>query len=226
MNLNGLEKLSEPGSSTKIEHKFKLIYFDDRGPADLIKLILSLNDQQYENIQIKNSEWNNYKQFMPFEQLPVLIVNDLFKLAQTNSICRYLSKIFNLNGANEIESAMCDMVLEQIRECFEQASQSQNELDLNKRFQSANKFLNETLPKTLDGFQKMLGLNNDKFLVGNQMTCADLALINSWEWMDDVSKSVLNYYPLVKNHNECMRKMPKISEFYKSQKPLRVLKNV
>lgn len=48
MNQNG---------STSNTVKYKLIYFDERGKADLIKLILKVTDQEYENIQIKSHEW-------------------------------------------------------------------------------------------------------------------------------------------------------------------------
>ncbi len=78
--------------------KFKLLYFEDRGSADLIKLIFTIAEQNYESVQIKQSEWNAYKSFMPFEQLPVLIINDDIRIAQTNTICRFLANLFNLEG--------------------------------------------------------------------------------------------------------------------------------
>lgn len=82
----------------KHSYKFKLLYFEDRGSADLIKLLFSIADQQYDSVQIKQSEWSTYKPFMPFEQLPVLVINDDIRIAQTNAICRFLANLFNLEG--------------------------------------------------------------------------------------------------------------------------------
>lgn len=82
----------------KKSYKYNLLYFEDRGSADLIKLLFYFANQPFEGIQIKQNEWNHYRSFMPFEQLPVLVLNDQIRIAQTNTICRFLAKQFNLNG--------------------------------------------------------------------------------------------------------------------------------
>jgi hypothetical protein len=97
------------------KYKFKLIYLEDRGNIDLIKLIFAFAGKEYENIQIKQTEINLYKKFMLFESLPVLIIanddnNDEIRLAQSNTICRFLAYNFNLNGLNEIDAFVCDMI--------------------------------------------------------------------------------------------------------------------
>ena len=206
--------------------KLKLIYFEDRGKTDLIKLILSLANQPYEDIQIKPTEWSQYKPYMPFEQVPVLVVNDTNMIAQPMIICRYLAQLFRLNGSSDLESIMCDMVVEQLREVIDYSVQIVQEYDLAKRSILVNNFMNNLLPKTLNGYEKMLSLNRNKFIVGNQLTWADLALVNGWEWLDEICGSVLRQYQLVKAHNEFVRSVKAVSDWFKSQKPLRVAKNV
>jgi len=68
-NLTG--SLIPGNTNSNSSYKFKLIYFEDRGKADLIKLLFYLGKQEYEDVQIKQTDWNNFKTFMPFEQLPV-----------------------------------------------------------------------------------------------------------------------------------------------------------
>ena len=213
-------------NGTKKSYKYKLIYFEDRGKADLVKLLLYLSKQEYEDIQIKQVDWNHYKAFMPFEQLPVLIINDECKLAQTNTICRFLAAQFNLNGDNELENVMCDMIVEQLRECGDLAFLIIQEIDSVRRHVLMNKFVNDLLPKTLAGYEKILSKNSNKYIVGNHLTWADLALVNGWEWLDDACKKIINLYPLVKSHNEFIRSIPEVGEWLKLQKPLRVLKKL
>nr|UOU03294.1 glutathione S-transferase sigma 5 [Brachionus rubens] len=204
--------------------KFKLIYFEDRGKADLIKLLFAYSNQSYEDVQIKPLEWNFYKSLMPFEQLPVLIVNDEIKIAQAITIARYLANKLNLNGSNDTESILCDMVVEQLRECGDYATQIMQEIDINKRNLMTQKFSNDILTKTLNGFEKMLSVNSGKYIVGNKITWADLALVNGLEWLDELGKQILNYYPFVKMHNEYIRNIPQVNEWFRLQKPLRVFK--
>lgn len=85
-------------NTVRKNYKFKLLYFEDRGSADLIRLMFAVAQHHYEPIQIKLSEWNHYRAFMPFEQLPVLVLNDDIRIAQTNSICRFLASYFKLSG--------------------------------------------------------------------------------------------------------------------------------
>ena len=116
------------------------------------------------------------------------------------------------------------MVNEQLRECAEHTIRSLQETDQSKKQQQMQRFTNETLPKTLNGYEKMLSLNSNKFIVGNSLSWADLALINAWEWLDDHSKRLLSNHPLVETHNEFIRSLPRVAEWLRDQKPLRVFK--
>nr|AYN44501.1 glutathione S-transferase S5 [Brachionus rotundiformis] len=206
------------------EIRFKLMYLEDRGKADLIKLLFAYLNQTYEDFRIKPTEWNYYKSFMPFEQLPVLLVDDTVQIAQATTIGRFLAKKFNLQGKDDIESTLCDMVIEQIRECGDFATQIIQEIDSNKKKILNQKYLGEILPRTLGGFEKMLNLNGSSCIVGNQLTWADLALTNSLAWLDEFSARLLQNYPLVKRHNEYIMSIPSVNEWFKSQKPLSVYK--
>lgn len=116
------------------------------------------------------------------------------------------------------------MVNEQLRECADHTIKNLKENDQIKKQEQIKKFSSEILPKTLSGYEKMLGLNSSQFIVGNCLSWADLALVNAWEWLDDVSKQQLNYYPLVKKHNDYIRTVPLVADWLKQQKPLRVFK--
>lgn len=205
-------------------YRLKLLYFEDRGNADLIKLLFSISDQPFESVQIKQSEWNSYKSFMPFEQLPVLVINDDIRIAQTNTICRFLANLFKLEGCNNIEKSQSDMVNEQLKECADYTVKNLHEFDQLKKQQQTTHFITNILPKTLNGYEKLLSLNTSKFIVGNSLTWADLALVNAWEWLDDYSKQIVARYPLIKGHNDYIRSIPKVSAWFSSQKPLRIFK--
>jgi hypothetical protein len=92
---------------------------------------------------------------------------------------------------------------------------------------SLGRFLNEALAKTLNGYEKILGMNiKFRYIVGAKITWADLAIINSWEWLDENFKQLINHYPLVKLHYDFIRNIKEVSEWFNKQKPLRVNKKV
>ena len=116
------------------------------------------------------------------------------------------------------------MINEQLKDCVDHTVKSLQEMDIVKKNQQLTRFQTETLPRALNGYEKLLSLNSNKFIVGNSLTWADLALVNAWEWLDDQCKALLNLYPLVQSHNEFMRSIPKVAEWLREQKPLRVFK--
>jgi hypothetical protein len=70
----------------KKDYEFKLIYLEDRGNVDLIKLIFTFAGKPYDDIQIKHTEVDSYKKFMLFESLPVLIINENLNSKDFNEI--------------------------------------------------------------------------------------------------------------------------------------------
>jgi glutathione S-transferase len=117
------------------------------------------------------------------------------------------------------------MIIEQLRECGDYAFQIMSEMNPVIKKQISNKFLTDILPKTLEGYEKILSQNSGKYIVGDSLTLADLALVNGWEWLDYASRKVLNNYSLVKNHEIFVRSIPEVSSWLKMQRPLTVLKN-
>lgn len=168
--------------------QLKLIYFEERGKIDLIKLLLACIEQPYEDIRVNQAELSTYQPLAPFNQLPLLIINDQHRISQEISICRYLAQVGGLTGANLIQSTTCDMIVEQLRECTEKKQ---------------NHF---ALDKTLEGLEKLTSLNGEnKFIVGSSLTWADLALVNAWEWLFSDYESMRTIgakYPLIKSHSK------------------------
>lgn len=146
------------GSGTN-SGRYKLIYFEDRGKTDLIKLLFAVAGQSYEDIQIKPTEWSQYKPYMPFEQLPVLVINDQLKISQPGVICRYLAQELRLNGDSKEEAVMCDMIVEQIRELVDASTHD-------RRTDTLLDMVQNLLPKCLSGLEKILSLNNTSYIVG------------------------------------------------------------
>ncbi len=116
---------------------YKLIYFNVRGRAELSRLILNCANVPFEDYRIEHSDWPAIKQGtytilnlignvvqiiwfgviiiqldMPFKQIPVLEVDGVDLLAQSNTIARYLARQHQLAGQNEWEQSQADMFID------------------------------------------------------------------------------------------------------------------
>ncbi|VDL58780.1 unnamed protein product [Hymenolepis diminuta] len=85
-----------------------LIYFNIRGRAELIRLILHAADKDFIDQRVTSAEWPTLKPTLPFKKLPVLEVTtpngDKVLLNESIAITRLLARTFNLygNDAREI----------------------------------------------------------------------------------------------------------------------------
>lgn len=193
-----------------------------KGKIDLIKLILSYIDQPFEDIHVHANETSTYQSLSPFSQLPLLLIDEEHRLCHDLPICRYLAEVGGLRGSNATEAATCDMIVEQLRACIDKATTAK----------SAGSDWMFIVERTLIGLEKLISLNHAstaKFVVGGAITWADLAMVNAWEWLinDYATRMILaSRFPLIKEHNDFVRGLPAVDEWFRKQKPLGKVKNV
>ena len=71
------------------EAEYKLSYFDLRGRGEFIRFIFAAANQKYQDNRISLTEWNNFKSKTPFNQLPILEIqqeSETVVLAQSKAI--------------------------------------------------------------------------------------------------------------------------------------------
>jgi glutathione S-transferase len=92
-----------------------LTYFDIRGRAECIRLLLEEAGVAYKDRQITNAEWQKLKPRTPFGQRPLLRIGDV-ELVQTMAILRHLARTHGLSGETEVEQTRRDIAIEAIRD--------------------------------------------------------------------------------------------------------------
>jgi len=151
--------------------KYKLTYFDLEARGELIRLIFTVAKVKYEDHRVSFDEWPQIKPKMPFQQLPVLYIDDNPPLTQSGAIEKYLASIYGLNGDNELEAAYIEMITNQINDVtlsalpfFEKDEKVKDE-KFSKQFQ-------EKIIPSMKYIENQM--NNNEFLVGKKLSYADL----------------------------------------------------
>jgi len=103
----------------------RVIYFDGRGRAEPIRLILELVGVQYEQPEITFESWPSVKPNYPFGQLPVyeeLSAGDETTLIipQSHAIFRYLARKHKLYGNSEEDRIRCEVIEEVFRDYWQE----------------------------------------------------------------------------------------------------------
>lgn len=171
----------------------KFYYFNLQARGELSRLILAAADRSYEDIRFDFQQWPEYKPKMILNQCPVLELADGTQLPQSMTIARYLARETGLAGADNLEAAKIDAIVDtqlDVNEAFFQKVFF--EKDEAKKAEGLEKFLKETLPKHVDhlGRLKKAYSTDERYFVGNKLSWADLFVYNSIQSLAQVVPQV------------------------------------
>jgi len=199
---------------------YKLTYFNGRGLAEIIRLVLTAADVPFEDHRIEVDDFPKVKQTLslPFHQVPIFEIDGKVILCQSLAIARYLARKYNLAGKTDLEQAQADMIVD----CFEDAYKpvpkfTRYEQDPVKKAGLKKMYMEEQLPVFLSKLEKLLVANKggDGYFVGDGLTWADLHLLNfqgGFELRLGLP-DVLEKCPKLNALFKKVSKLPKIAEY-------------
>eukprot|EP00695_Tsukubamonas_globosa_P002233 TRINITY_DN3340_c0_g1_i1.p2 TRINITY_DN3340_c0_g1~~TRINITY_DN3340_c0_g1_i1.p2 ORF type:complete len:229 (-),score=128.73 TRINITY_DN3340_c0_g1_i1:157-771(-) len=163
---------------------YKLVYFNGKGRAELARLVFAAAGVQYEDQRITREELPEIKASgnLPFGQLPVLVVDGVY-IAQSIAIARYIAKRNGLAGDNDLEAALCDMIVDGVNDLLADALKVMF-APADQKEAAAAKFTTEQLPKHLGNLQNILNKNATGYFVGSKLSWADIAVYNIIDYLN------------------------------------------
>ncbi|CAF2341519.1 unnamed protein product [Rotaria sp. Silwood2] len=162
----------------------KLYYFNLQARGELTRLILAVAGQKYEDIRFDFHQWPEFKSKMILGQCPVLELADGTQIPQSLAIARYVAREAGLAGANNLEAAKIDVVVDTQRDINETFyGKVFFEKDETIKATELEKFLNETLVKHVENLDKLKKAysQNESYFVGDKLSWADLYVFQSIE---------------------------------------------
>jgi len=196
---------------------YKLQYFDLRGRGELCRVVFHVAGKDFEDDRVQRPDWPTIKPTTPFGQMPVLDV-DGKKLAQSQCIARFLAREFELAGKDSWEQALVDQYMGLIDDMFKEAVKGFFEQDEAKKAEIMKNLAEVVFPKFLGYFEKALDQNGGKFLVGDAVTLADLAIVDGFDTPAQNNDKLLDSFPKLKAHREAIRAIPTLAAYLKDRK--------
>lgn len=176
-------------TSSAATPEYRLVYFNGRGLAEGARLLftiakVSFVDERYSFVRnadgsVIRPEWEANKanrDLFPFAKIPVLVLADGTSIAQSKAIERFVAKKFGLMGANEVECALIDSIIEQLndlRKAYQDARWKQDEGI------ALRNFVTKDLLPFLELFELWLERRKSQstpYFVGDNVSYADIAL--------------------------------------------------
>jgi len=201
-----------------------LRYFNTRGRAEPIRLLLEQAGADYKEIRVQGEQWPELKKswsdLLTYGQLPHLS-DGSFHISQSSAIIRYLAKKFNFNGKTLEEETLCDVVAGGVDDFRTKYLQ----LVYNSNFSSLKEaYITTTVPQQLQNFEKLLEKNGayygrGLYFVGDQLTFSDILV---YDVLDVHSRlagpEFLADFPLLKAFKTRVEELPRISNYLQSDR--------
>lgn len=190
---------------------YKLIYFNMKGRAELIRFIFAQAGVKYEDERIISEQWPELKQKMPFGVVPVVVENGK-QLSGSTTIARYLGEKFGLAGANEFENAEIASIADTINDIGEEVVGVHFEKDEERKKAKIEK-LKEFIPAKLGFLEKRAAGSNKGWLFNSKVTWADLLFYLSSDWILSGNKDALETFPGLKRLRTSVESLPNIAKW-------------
>ncbi|XP_040574939.1 glutathione S-transferase Mu 3 [Lepeophtheirus salmonis] len=201
--------------------KAVLAYWDIRGLAQPIRLLLEYTGEDYEEKKYScgpapdfdKSSWLAIKQSisLDFPNLPYYIDGDV-KLTQSNAIIRHIARKNDLCGKTENDKWKVDLLAEQ-------AMDFRNgivHLSYNPNFESLKDNYLKSVQGKLVEFSNFIG--KGPWFTGESITFVDFIMYELLDQHRLLSSTVLDQFKNLKDFLDRFEKLPKIAEYMKSER--------
>lgn len=192
--------------------KVVLHYFNGRGKMESIRWLLAVAGVQFEEVFLTEKE-----QFdkllndgaLMFQQVPLVEIDGM-KLVQSKAIMNYIAGKYNLYGNDLKERTMIDIYTEGLIDLMGMIMMAPFSPDENKQKTYSN-VEEKAKVRFLPVFEKALA--NSTFLVGNQLSRADVHLLEATLMLQELFPSILATFPKIQAFQEQMKALPAVSKF-------------
>lgn len=196
----------------KMSEKVVLHYFNGRGKMESIRWLLAAAGVEFEEVFLTKRE--HYEKLvndgaLMFQQVPLVEIDGM-QLVQSRAILNYIAGKYNLYGKDLKERALIDMYAEGTTDLMELISMSFLTPPENKQTHLSN-IEQKANERFLPVFEK--GLANSHFLVGNQLSRADVHLLEASLMLQELFPTILATFPKIQAFQEKMKALPRISQF-------------
>ncbi|CAF1406997.1 unnamed protein product [Adineta steineri] len=206
---------------------FKLYDFNTNNQSEIIRFIFYFAGISFKDKRVKQEEWDRVKDNIPIQQLPILRVNNHFKIYYLNNIIRYLAREFCLYGTGNQDFAIVDMIFE-INSVFQEKffEQMHSTTNIEERKLILSQFIVNHAIKYLNQLEKFYKIfnRNGPFYLGTQISLADLVVYQTNNYLIDIDPKILDNYSHLKEAYNHLEKHPQIIHYLNNRKYSKIKK--
>jgi glutathione S-transferase len=198
--------------------KPRLTYYDLAGSrGEEVRLALTLAGVAFEDIRVGRADFAALRPSLPFPHLPMLEMDGVPPLGQTNAILRLVGRLHGLHPEDPFEAARHDSLMEAVEDLRHRISPTMRMADLDERRTARQALAKDFIPLWGRGVEALMGAG--PFAGGAKPAVADIKLFMIDRWiaggnLDDLPASVLDPFPKLKTAVRALAAHPTVHARY------------
>ncbi|CAI9723167.1 S-crystallin 3-like [Octopus vulgaris] len=179
---------------------YTLHYFNHRGRAEICRMLFAAAGVQYNDRRIEYSEWDNMRNKMPCNMMPMLELDNRTQIPQSMAMARYLAREFD-DYMRMYQDSNCRMMFQRSRD-FGCSSEKR------MRFEETCRRILPYMERTLDMYN-----GGNQYFMGDQISMADMMCYCALENPMMENSSFLSSYPKLMSLRERVMNHSKLSSY-------------
>ncbi len=195
----------------------QILYFDIRGRAEPIRLLLEDLGVVYVDRQVTLEEWASVRETTPFRRMPVYTDNDLV-IPEAFAIMYHLGRTHGLLGEDERARVRCDVTVEAWRDYGNRVANTFGAQSNSEERRSI--FTREEQPALLADLEAYYLARDSQvlFWAGASVTIADFAAFHLVEGLSHRFPETLERFPALQEFHVGFKQRPRIARYLTSSR--------
>ncbi|XP_034966584.2 glutathione S-transferase-like [Zootoca vivipara] len=200
--------------------KPKLYYINGRGRMETVRWLLAAAGVEFEEQFIEANEHLEKLRKdgdLLFQQVPMVEIDGM-KIVQTRAILNYIATKYNLYGKDVKQRALIDIYCEGTMDLYELMLMLPIKPADTREKEFAN-IVEKATTRYFPVFEKVLKDHRQNFLVGNQLSKADIQLLEAILMAEELKADILSNFPLLKAFKVRISSIPTVKKFLQPGSP-------
>ena len=186
-----------------------------RALAEAPRLLFHYTNIEYEDFMswdYYDKEWSNVKPYIPFKQLPMLIVDKKHEICQSMAIMTFIENLAGVNITDQILNAKANAIMQSAQELFMPLNPTVNFATGEKFLEKKNKMM-PFLVSRFEDLEKALKDNDKKYFIFDEPRACDFVTFHHLDLSKMLDPSIIKKFPRLEKFLEDMMSIESIKSY-------------
>tara|TARA_Y100000768_G_C23867457_1_gene628771 strand:- start:191 stop:844 length:654 start_codon:yes stop_codon:yes gene_type:complete len=193
-----------------------------RALAEAPQLLLHYTETEYEYLMswdYYKKKWPEVKPTISFKQLPVLVIDDTYEIAQSIAIMSYIEKIAGISIKDNILAAKADAITQSAQELFMPLNPTVN-FSVGEDFISKKDAMKDFLLSRFDDLDRSIKSSGKKFFIDNTPFACDFTAFHHLDLSKKLDETLVTQFPRLEKFLDDISSIDPISKYLQNRPQL------